>query len=349
MSRNMGDKPSSPSSASTTTLAEWRANVQAMKTGLSELKRTPSTQNGNGKGTRRSEEEADWDEDEVDYPYPYEPRSRPRDIWDFLSDDEVDRVEFDFDDSGDGVDYDYDGGEGSGGGYDLRWLAAQCEDIARRKSGLDPSALQGQVLEMLAAAEGYGEEALQSELTDLVGFDDLEFVIALLSHREDILRGLSAAGQEVAAADEVREVEPGLRLMSKKQREDALRRRDREHKAAPLAAAQAKGEEYPHVYRAFAAGNTLSHAGKRFALPAGTERKEFEKYEEYSIPAGKTGTLGLGQKLVPIAEMDGLCRNTFKGYKALNRMQSLVYPVAYKTSENLLICAPTGAVSLLRW
>jgi antiviral helicase SLH1 len=27
-------------------------------------------------------------------------------------------------------------------------------------------------------------------------------------------------------------------------------------------------------------------------------------------------------------------------------MQSLVYPVAYQTSENMLICAPTGAVSL---
>jgi antiviral helicase SLH1 len=42
-----------------------------------------------------------------------------------------------------------------------------------------------------------------------------------------------------------------------------------------------------------------------------------------------------------------LCRNTFKGYKTLNRMQSLVYPVAHKTSENMLICAPTGAVSPL--
>jgi len=41
--------------------------------------------------------------------------------------------------------------------------------------------------------------------------------------------------------------------------------------------------------------------------------------------------------------MDGLCKRTFKGYKALNRMQSLVYPVAYKTNENMLICAPTGA------
>jgi hypothetical protein len=44
--------------------------------------------------------------------------------------------------------------------------------------------------------------------------------------------------------------------------------------------------------------------------------------------------------------MDMLCKETFKDYKTMNRMQSLVYPVAYKTSENMLICAPTGAVSL---
>ena len=43
--------------------------------------------------------------------------------------------------------------------------------------------------------------------------------------------------------------------------------------------------------------------------------------------------------------MDGLCKRTFRGYETLNRMQSLVYPVAYKTNENMLICAPTGAVS----
>ena len=55
------------------------------------------------------------------------------------------------------------------------------------------------------------------------------------------------------------------------------------------------------------------------------------------------GTLGGGRRLVEITEMDGLCSKTFAGYKSLNRMQSLVYPVAYKTNENMLICAPTGA------
>lgn len=48
--------------------------------------------------------------------------------------------------------------------------------------------------------------------------------------------------------------------------------------------------------------------------------------------------------LVSIDQLDNLCRATFKGYQSLNRIQSLVYPVAYRTNENMLICAPTGAV-----
>jgi len=71
----------------------------------------------------------------------------------------------------------------------------------------------------------------------------------------------------------------------------------------------------------------------------------FQKFEEYTIPAAKVGTLATGRKMVKIEEMDGLCKRTFEGYQTLNRMQSLVYPIAYQTSENMLICAPTGAVS----
>ncbi len=133
--------------------------------------------------------------------------------------------------------------------------------------------------------------------------------------------------------------------MTRAQREEALRQQDFQHKTATLAAAGAREPQYPHVYNAYGAGNSLSHTGNRYGLPVGSNRLEFEKYEEYHVPAGKTGTLGPGQRLVEIAELDGLCRRTFKGYKSLNRMQSLAYPVAYKTSENMLICAPTGAVS----
>jgi antiviral helicase SLH1 len=97
------------------------------------------------------------------------------------------------------------------------------------------------------------------------------------------------------------------------------------------------------VYRTHEAGNKLSSLGKKYALPVGSTHVDEKHYEEHTIPAARVGTLGAGRKLVEIESMDGLCKRTFKGYKSLNRMQSLVYPVAYNTSENMLICAPTGA------
>ena len=33
----------------------------------------------------------------------------------------------------------------------------------------------------------------------------------------------------------------------------------------------------------------------------------------------------------------------FPGYKTLNRIQSRIFPAAFGTNENLLVCAPTGA------
>lgn len=171
-------------------------------------------------------------------------------------------------------------------------------------------------------------------LADTLGFDELDLVADIIPRRKEIVESQNSQKQEAATG----------RLLTRREREAALQKQDFEHKTSDLAAAQDRsGSNYPHVYRAHEAGNTLSSHGRKYALPLGSERTEHEKYEEYSIPAAKVGTLGVGRKLVEISEMDGLCRGTFKGYQALNRMQSLVYPVAYTTSENMLICAPTGA------
>ena len=173
-------------------------------------------------------------------------------------------------------------------------------------------------------------------LADILGYDDLDFVIELIGHRSQLK---STESHDSTPTNGVL-----VHLQSKKQREQALQHQDYEHKTASLDPAQNRNSpQYPHVYKAHSAGNTLAVGGRKYGLPIGSKKTEHEKYEEYSIPAAKVGTLGVGKKLVEISEMDGLCRRTFKGYKALNRMQSLVYPVAYKTNENMLICAPTGA------
>ncbi|KAI9253156.1 Sec63 Brl domain-containing protein [Sporodiniella umbellata] len=101
--------------------------------------------------------------------------------------------------------------------------------------------------------------------------------------------------------------------------------------------------QYPHVYQSGSSGTTLSLFGTRFALPVGTERVEYNDYEETTIPVPKQAPVRTGERRVQIAEMDSLARNAFKAYDTLNRVQSIVYPIAYKTDENMLVCAPTGA------
>ena len=207
------------------------------------------------------------------------------------------------------------------------WLKMRCGQIASKGSGLDANALEEQIV-AIAASDSTDEE-LQMTLVDIVGFDELDFVSDVIKHRNLLL---SEPTKQPSG------------ILTKAERNARLRQQDLEHKTATLAAAQDRSAtQYPHVYRAHDAGNTLSAHGKEYKVPLGTERVDHEKYEEYSIPAAEVGVLGTHQRLVDVKDMDGLCKRTFKGYKSLNRMQSLVYPVAYQTSENMLICAPTGA------
>ena len=64
-----------------------------------------------------------------------------------------------------------------------------------------------------------------------------------------------------------------------------------------------------------------------------------------TIPITKQAPRRAGEKVITLDQMDTLCSTTFKAYTSLNRIQSIVYPVAYETNENILMCAPTGAVS----
>lgn len=53
-------------------------------------------------------------------------------------------------------------------------------------------------------------------------------------------------------------------------------------------------------------------------------------------PSAYTATLR------PVNQLPDLLQRSFP-YETLNRLQSLVYPTAYETTENMLVCAPTGA------
>ncbi|KAM0707057.1 hypothetical protein Q7P35_006388 [Cladosporium inversicolor] len=297
--------------------SQWLEQLAAMRAAIAELK-LPQT-NGNSKDASYDDDYG-LDDDDLS------PASGSDDIWDIISDEDED----DFSEESLEPAFPYqqaDHEEASSPTGSRGWLRNCCMDVSSRGSGLDADTLEEQITAVLASDSS--DDELQMTLADILGFDELELVSDVIKYRKQINSDTS---------------KPPSGLLSKAERDARLRQQDREHKSAPLSEAQIRsGTEYPHVYKANDAGNTLSSHGKKYALPMGSERIEREKYEEYSIPAAKVGTLGRGRKLVEISEMDGLCRGTFKGIKALNRMQSLVYPVAYNTSENMLICAPTGA------
>ncbi|KAJ2047917.1 putative steryl acetyl hydrolase mug81 [Coemansia sp. RSA 922] len=112
-------------------------------------------------------------------------------------------------------------------------------------------------------------------------------------------------------------------------------------------APQVLPERYPHVYTSSASGglggNMLSMFGSKYALPMGTARDEFADHEEITIPISTPAPRRHTEAPVLIEDMDPLCRYTFGKYTSLNRIQSIIYPTAYGTNENILLSAPTGA------
>jgi antiviral helicase SLH1 len=226
-------------------------------------------------------------------------------------------------------------------GFTTKWLQRICRDYCVRKFvGQEPHELVDSILDVLEGNRN--DDALQAALVDILGYEDLDLVSQIWMHRAEIVASARAADPQPGGAENAI-----FRLMTKEQRDETLRLADLEHKSRPLGPKLAdKSENYPHIYRAYNAGNTMSAFGKKYSLPVGSTEIEEKEYTEIKIPPTKVGTVGANEKLVAIKEMDNLCKKTFVGYKSLNRMQSLVYPVAYKTNENMLICAPTGAVRI---
>lgn len=98
----------------------------------------------------------------------------------------------------------------------------------------------------------------------------------------------------------------------------------------------------------FSAGGHLM-SNKRVKLPDGSFKRSKKGYEEIHVPAPKVTPVKEGE-LVPLTKLPEWTRKAFPGTKALNRVQSKLYPVAFGQDDPILLCAPTGAgkVSMYR-
>lgn len=82
---------------------------------------------------------------------------------------------------------------------------------------------------------------------------------------------------------------------------------------------------------------------KKCKLPPGSTRTQQKGYEEVHVPALKAQPPRDSEQPVMIDDLPEWAQPAFKGFKKLNRVQSRLFPVAFGTDENVLLCAPTGA------
>ncbi|CAI5440695.1 unnamed protein product [Caenorhabditis angaria] len=103
-------------------------------------------------------------------------------------------------------------------------------------------------------------------------------------------------------------------------------------------------EIYPYVFDAKIQANntTIDINGFKFVLPEGSKRENHKTHDTVYVPPANKGDIEKIQH-VYVKDMDELGKKGFLGFEKLNVIQSIVFEQAYKTKENLLICAPTGA------
>jgi len=90
--------------------------------------------------------------------------------------------------------------------------------------------------------------------------------------------------------------------------------------------------------------SNLAGMGLKLVLPEGTERKHFKGYERVDVPAAPPFDPEVAKvNYVQIKELPQWAQIAFKGTEKLNTIQSIVFNAAFGRSQNLLICAPTGA------
>ncbi|XBW36887.1 hypothetical protein QEN19_002466 [Hanseniaspora menglaensis] len=195
-------------------------------------------------------------------------------------------------------------------------------------NAVDGSQLLTQIVALLLETKE-NENLLQSQLFDLLGFENIELIGEIIVNKHVILLKQEEQFQK--------EINPEADDVRKKYKVTFDPNSKKSIGSDP-------SKEYPHVYQKYSAGNILSISGDTYSLPIGTTREQRNTFEEVTIPASsKNEDLLPHLKLMQIQDQDYFVKGTFSSYKEFNKVQTVIFPTAYNTNENILVCAPTGA------
>ena len=228
--------------------------------------------------------------------------------------------------------------------FDQLWLRQKCSSLFKTESNL----IYECIIELINSENDLS--VLESELVGLIGFQNLEFVSSIILNKTSLCKAMNDSestplGRNIVIHQSPRKSQKAAKKEAKRiaslnlYKEQELTISDLERLSKMM---EVKQESYPNVFGRFES-SPLSVFGGKFALPKGTQRVNETRYEEFTVPHDPQNERHKMFKLVNLDQFSEFSRLAFTGYKSLNRMQSLVYPCAYRSRENLLVCAPTGA------
>ncbi len=261
---------------------------------------------------------------------------------------------------------------------DIAWL----EDAINNHLRMHSSALNRDQFfkEILRICKS--ETDLEGRLFELIGESNIEFLMMVVQNAEEIKNLAPSTSPSLKAqfpapikvfkeSDYVSSQSAAFEAMSTNQKKKVLQREQKEMEML-MKVSETSGsergqydflqrlgfnEDYLREERALGLQkNRTFESWTENLAPTGTR----EYYEKKGLPTGATRTVGNGfeevfipaakrpghpreEDLVGIDVLDEWARPAFAGTKYLNRIQSVVFPCAYYSSENMLVCAPTGA------
>ncbi|KAJ2079560.1 Pre-mRNA splicing [Coemansia sp. RSA 988] len=185
----------------------------------------------------------------------------------------------------------------------------------------------------IARAESESDREQQRIIEDEMRELGLDWIIAVRNGDDTAMRARredgQAAAKQAAVAAEIDQLAEGA---TKAKAESAAGEK-----------AYAPEQEIDLAELAFAQGGHLM-TNDKWVPPKGAVKTTMAGYEEIRVPAPeKLPAPGVDDALVDLGELPEWTHAAFAGVSELNRIQSRVYPTAFNSDDNMLICAPTGA------
>ncbi|PXF42316.1 hypothetical protein BWQ96_07951 [Gracilariopsis chorda] len=255
---------------------------------------------------------------------------------------------------------------------DGEWLERQLGKLYEDKK--KSKQLSNDIMNILSAENH--SRMIENELASLLEFDKLDFISLLLDNRKSIVYCTKLARakdpEERRHVEEViRADEDGEKLLESLNYDDSSRmaivdehsnknvvEREKSKKRRRANQVELSDEAGTRLHREqlrpsfalrkldieslkFQRGSRLMTV-RDCKLPEGSEHVTKKDYEEWHIPAVRA-VPSRSSNLISVNEMPSWTQPAFANTKQLNRMQSEVFPCAFESDENMLLCAPTGA------